>query len=108
MAEEILKGVRKETALLPVHNNNKFENSFAHIFSGGYAAGYYSYKWAEVLSADAFMAFKENKLVDRKVGNNFMKKILEKGGSKPALELFIDFRGREPKIEPLLDSLGLR
>ena len=108
LAEEILKSVRKETALLPVHNNNKFENSFAHIFSGGYAAGYYSYKWAEVLSADAFMAFKENKLVDRKVGNNFMKKILEKGGSKPALELFIDFRGREPKIEPLLDSLGLR
>jgi len=54
------------------------------------------------------MAFKENKLVDRKVGNKFMKKILETGGSKPALELFIDFRGREPKIEPLLDSLGLK
>ena len=108
LAEHILRDVRKETAMLPIHENNKFENSFAHIFSGGYAAGYYSYKWAEVLSADAFMAFKEKKLVDRKVGNNFMKKILEKGGSKPALELFIDFRGREPKIEPLLDSLGLK
>ena len=108
LADSVLKKVRKETSLIPVHNNNKFQNSFAHIFSGGYAAGYYSYKWAEVLSADAFMAFKENKLVDRKVGNNFMKKILETGGSKPALELFVDFRGREPKIEPLLDSLGLK
>ncbi len=108
LADVILKKVRKETSLMPVHNSNKFQNSFAHIFSGGYAAGYYSYKWAEVLSADAFMAFKENKLVDRKIGNKFMKKILETGGSKPALELFIDFRGREPKIEPLLDSLGLK
>jgi oligopeptidase A len=93
---------------MPIHKNNKFQNSFAHIFSGGYAAGYYSYKWAEVLSADAFMAFKENKLVDRKIGKKFMEKILETGGSKPALELFVDFRGREPKIEPLLVSLGLK
>ena len=108
LTETVLKNVRKETSLLAVHKNNKFQNSFAHIFSGGYAAGYYSYKWAEVLSADAFMAFKENKLVDRKVGNNFMKKILETGGSKPALELFVDFRGREPIIEPLLKSLGLK
>jgi len=107
LTETVLQNVRKETSLLAVHKNNKFQNSFAHIFSGGYAAGYYSYKWAEVLSADAFMAFKENKLVDRKVGNNFMKKILETGGSKPALELFVDFRGREPIIEPLLKSLGL-
>ena len=94
--------------LIPVHKNNKFENSFAHIFSGGYAAGYYSYKWAEVLSADSFMAFKEKKLVDRRVGASFMKKILETGGSKPALDLFVDFRGREPKIQPLLSSLGLK
>ncbi|MBT4709784.1 MAG: M3 family metallopeptidase [Flavobacteriaceae bacterium] len=108
LADLILQDVRKDTALLPAHKNNKFQNSFAHIFSGGYAAGYYSYKWAEVLSADAFMAFKEKKLVDRKVGEKFMKKILETGGSKPALELFIEFRGREPKIEPLLDSLGLK
>jgi oligopeptidase A len=108
LTETVLQSVRKETSLLAVHKNNKFQNSFAHIFSGGYAAGYYSYKWAEVLSADAFMAFKENKLVDRKVGNNFMKKILETGGSKPALELFVDFRGREPIIEPLLKSLGLK
>jgi len=108
LAVKVLHEVRQETSLIPVHSSNKFENSFAHIFSGGYAAGYYSYKWAEVLSADAFMAFKEKKLVDRKVGNNFMKKILETGGSKPALDLFIDFRGREPKIEPLLLSLGLK
>ena len=108
LAENILNNVRKDTSLIPVHKKNKFENSFAHIFSGGYAAGYYSYKWAEVLSADAFMAFKEKKLVDRKVGNSFMKKILETGGSKSALDLFVDFRGREPKIEPLLTSLGLK
>jgi len=108
LAEDVLNKVRKETSLMPIHKNNKFQNSFAHIFSGGYAAGYYSYKWAEVLSADAFMAFKENNLIDKKVGKKFMKKILETGGSKPALELFVDFRGREPKIEPLLDSLGLK
>ena len=108
LAENVLSDVRKRTSLIPVHKNNKFENSFAHIFSGGYAAGYYSYKWAEVLSADAFMAFKEKKLVDRRVGASFMKKILETGGSKPALDLFVDFRGREPKIQPLLSSLGLK
>ena len=108
LADKVLANVRKETSLIPAHQNNKFQNSFAHIFAGGYAAGYYSYKWAEVLSADAFMAFKENKLVDRRVGNRFMKKILETGGSKPALDLFVDFRGREPKIEPLLQSLGLK
>ena len=108
LADKVLKNVRKETSLIPAHKSNKFQNSFAHIFAGGYAAGYYSYKWAEVLSADAFMAFKEKKLVDRKVGNKFMKKILETGGSKPALELFIEFRGREPKIDPLLESLGLK
>ena len=108
LADNVLDCVRKETSLMPIHKNNKFQNSFAHIFSGGYAAGYYSYKWAEVLSADVFMAFKENKLVDRKIGKKFMEKILETGGSKPALELFVDFRGREPKIEPLLVSLGLK
>ena len=108
LADKVLKKVRKETSLIPAHKSNKFQNSFAHIFAGGYAAGYYSYKWAEVLSADAFMAFKEKKLVDRKVGDKFTKKILETGGSKPALELFVEFRGREPKIEPLLESLGLK
>ncbi len=108
LADDVLRKVRKETSLMPINKNNKFQNSFAHIFSGGYAAGYYSYKWAEVLSADAFMAFKEKNLIDRKIGSKFMKKILEKGGSKPALELFVDFRGREPKIEPLINSLGLK
>ena len=92
---------------MPINKNNKFQNSFSHIFAGGYAAGYYSYKWAEVLSADAFMAFKEKGLVDKKVGAKFMKSILETGGSKPAKELFITFRGRETIIEPLLISLGL-
>ena len=108
LANIILKNVRKETSVLPIHKSNMFQNSFAHIFSGGYAAGYYSYKWAEVLSADAFMAFKEKDLVDKKVGKNFMKTILETGGSKSALDLFVDFRGREPKIDPLLTSLGLK
>jgi len=108
LADKVLNDVRKETSLMPINKNNKFQNSFSHIFAGGYAAGYYSYKWAEVLSADAFMAFKEKGLVDKKVGAKFMKSILETGGSKPAKELFITFRGREPKIEPLLKSLGLK
>jgi len=108
LADQVLSDVRKETSLMPINKNNKFQNSFAHIFAGGYDAGYYSYKWAEVLSADAFMAFKEKGLFDKKVGTKFMKSILETGGSKPAKELFFAFRGREPKIEPLLKSLSLK
>jgi oligopeptidase A len=80
--------------------------SFSHIFAGGYAAGYYSYKWAEVLSADAFAAFEETAFAPE-TGTRFRDTILAQGGSKEAMELFIEFRGREPSIEPLLRQSGL-
>ncbi len=89
---------------------NRFQNSFSHIFAGGYAAGYYSYKWAEVLSADAYSAFEEaaagnGDLV--KTGLRFQQEILARGGSRPALESFKAFRGREPTIDALLRHDGM-
>ena len=86
---------------------NRFPNSFQHVFSGGYAAGYYSYKWAEVLSADAFGAFEEHGVFDLATARRFLKSVLERGGSRDAMEAFIEFRGRKPQIEPLLRQLGL-
>jgi peptidyl-dipeptidase Dcp len=80
---------------------------FSHIFSGGYAAGYYSYKWAEVLDADAFEAFKETSLFDPATAQSYRENILEKGGSEDPMELYKKFRGREPSIEPLLKRDGL-
>ena len=80
---------------------------FAHIFSGGYSAGYYSYIWSEVLDADAFQAFKETSLFDRETAANFREFILSKGGTEPGMDLYRKFRGREPKIEPLLEKRGL-
>jgi len=84
-----------------------FQNSFLHIFSGGYAAGYYSYKWAEVLSADAFSQFEENGIFDKATGQQFLQTILEKGGSQEPMDLFVAFRGREPKIDALLKHTGM-
>jgi len=89
---------------------NRFQNSFSHIFAGGYAAGYYSYKWAEVLSADAYGAFEEaqgdpNRLAE--TGLAFQREILSVGGSRPALESFTAFRGREPNIDALLRHSGM-
>jgi len=81
--------------------------SFSHIFSGGYDAGYYSYKWAEVLSADAFAAFEENGIFDRDTGERFLSAVLEQGGSREPMELFIEFRGREPEIDALLRHSGI-
>ncbi|MET0094338.1 MAG: M3 family metallopeptidase, partial [Sedimenticola sp.] len=86
---------------------NRFAHGFSHIFAGGYAAGYYSYKWAEVLSADAFSLFEERGIFDRDTGVAFLQNILEKGGSKDAMELFIGFRGREPEIDALLRHSGI-
>ena len=86
---------------------NRFQHSFTHIFSGGYAAGYYSYKWAEVLSADAFSLFEEKGILDQATGQSFLKNILEKGGSRKAMDLFTAFRGREPRIDALLRHSGL-
>lgn len=105
--EKILTQIRKTTAILPVASFNRFQNSFTHIFSGGYAAGYYSYLWAEVLSSDAFARFEEEGLFNQQVGREFLHSILEVGGSKKASEAFISFRGREPRIDALLKSHGL-
>ncbi len=86
---------------------NRFPNNFSHIFAGGYAAGYYSYKWAEVLSADAYSLFEENGVLDPATGNRFWNEVLGVGGSRPALESFVAFRGREPKIDALLRHSGM-
>lgn len=105
--EEVLDAVRSEVAVVRPPAFNRFPQSFSHIFGGGYAAGYYSYKWAEVLSSDAFSLFEERGVLDETTGRSFLEAILEKGGSKSAMELFVAFRGREPSIEPLLRHSGL-
>ena len=104
---ETLEAVRSEVAVLQPPAFNRFENSFTHIFGGGYAAGYYSYKWAEVLSADAFAAFEESGIFDRATGDRFLHSVLEQGGSREPMELFVEFRGREPTIDALLRHSGL-
>jgi oligopeptidase A len=86
---------------------NRFAHGFSHIFAGGYAAGYYSYKWAEVLSADAFSKFEENGIFDRTTGAQFLRSVLEVGGSRDAMTNFVEFRGREPRIDPLLRHNGI-
>lgn len=103
----ILNQVRKKISVIPTPAFNRFQHSFSHIFAGGYAAGYYSYKWAEVLSADAFAKFEETGIFNRKTGREFLTCILEKGGSEDAMELFKKFRGRKPNIDALLKSCGL-
>jgi oligopeptidase A len=104
---ERLAEVRKQVAVIEPPSWHRFPNTFTHIFSGGYAAGYYSYLWAEVLSADAFAAFEECGLFDAATGQRFRDEILAVGGSRPALESFVAFRGREPEAEALLRSYGL-
>jgi len=105
--QQLLDQVRAEVAVLVPPAFNRFQTSFSHIFAGGYAAGYYSYKWAEVLSADAFSKFEENGVFDRRTGLEFMHHVLEQGGVREPMELFVNFRGREPSIEPLLRHAGL-
>ncbi|MBI3898811.1 MAG: oligopeptidase A [Gammaproteobacteria bacterium] len=105
--QQLLDEVRREVAVIIPPPINRFQNSFSHIFAGGYAAGYYSYKWAEVLSADAFSKFEENGVFDRRTGLEFLHNILEQGGVREPMELFVNFRGREPSIEPLLRHSGL-
>jgi len=102
-----LNEVRRQVAVIQPPAFNRFENGFTHIFGGGYAAGYYSYKWAEVLSADAFSAFEETGIFNRDTGIKFLNTILEQGGSREPMELFIEFRGREPSIDALLRHSGL-
>jgi oligopeptidase A len=105
--DEILASVRAEVAVFAVPEWNRFPHNFAHIFSGGYAAGYYSYKWAEVLAADAFSAFEERGVFDRAVAQRFLDSILSQGGSRKALDAFVDFRGRPPDVKALLRQQGL-
>jgi len=86
---------------------NRFQHSFGHIFAGGYAAGYYSYKWAEVLSSDAFSRFEEEGIFNTQTGSDFLTNILEMGGSREPMELFKAFRGREPQVDALLRHSGI-
>jgi oligopeptidase A len=104
---QILHDVRARVAVVKPPAFNRFPHSFQHIFSGGYAAGYYSYKWAEVLAADAFSAFEEEGVFNPEVSRRFLSSILEQGGSRDAMDAFVEFRGRKPQIEPLLRQLGL-
>ncbi len=105
--QHILDSVRKRVAVSFPPAFNRFQNSFSHIFAGGYAAGYYSYKWAEVLSADAFSRFEEQGIFDRQTGQRFLQCILQQGGSRPARESFECFMGREPEIDALLRHNGI-
>ncbi len=104
---DVLEGVRDEVSVLRPPAYNRFANGFAHIFAGGYAAGYYSYKWAEVLSADAFSKFEEDGVFNPDTGRAFREAVLARGGSQEPMVLFVDFRGREPSIDALLRHLGL-
>jgi oligopeptidase A len=104
---QLLDEVRAEVAVVIPPEFNRFPNSFSHIFAGGYAAGYYSYKWAEVLSADAYSLFEENGVLNMDVGLRFWDEILGVGGSRDAMESFKAFRGREPRIDALLRHSGL-
>ena len=110
--QQLLDEVRGEVAVLVPPEWNRFPNSFSHIFGGGYAAGYYSYKWAEVLSADAYAAFEEagkkhGSTLDAATGERFWREILAVGGSRPAIESFKAFRGREPSVDALLRHSGM-
>ena len=104
---EILEQVREQVAVVQPPKFNRFAHSFSHIFAGGYAAGYYSYKWAEVLSSDAFSLFEEKGIFDQETGHAFLTSILEQGGSQNAMDLFVKFRGRKPTIDALLRHTGI-
>lgn len=103
----ILDTIREKVAVLPYPDFVRLQHSFAHIFAGGYSAGYFSYKWAEVLSADAFSRFEEEGIFSPQAGQDFLNHVLEMGGSRNAMESFVAFRGREPKVDALLRHSGL-
>ncbi|TWU63548.1 oligopeptidase A [Shewanella algae] len=106
--QQMLDEVRRQVAVVTPPEFNRFQNGFAHIFAGGYAAGYYSYKWAEVLSADAFSRFEEEGIFNESTGRDFLHNILEMGGSEEPMVLFTRFRGREPSIDALLRHSGIQ
>ena len=105
--QQVLDRVRAEVAVNLPPEWNRFQHQFSHIFAGGYAAGYYSYKWAEVLSADVYAAFEEAPGQEREVGRRFLREVLARGGSRPAAENFLAFRGRAPSIDALLRHTGM-
>jgi len=105
--QQVLDQVRKQVAVVIPPAFNRFQHSFGHIFAGGYAAGYYSYKWAEVLSSDAFSRFEEEGIFNTQTGSDFLTNILEMGGSREPMELFKAFRGREPQVDALLRHSGI-
>jgi oligopeptidase A len=105
--QTMLDNVRSKVAVVPIVDYNRFQNSFSHIFAGGYAAGYYSYKWAEVLSADAFSLFEEQGIFNKETGQSFLSEILQKGGSEEPAVLFERFRGRAPTTDALLKHCGI-
>lgn len=105
--QQVLNEVRSQVAVMTPPAFNRFQHGFSHIFAGGYAAGYYSYKWAEVLSSDAFSRFEEEGVFSAKTGRDFLHAVLEQGGSKEPMELFKQFRGREPNIDALLRHSGI-
>jgi oligopeptidase A len=102
-----LNEIRNAVAAIPTPGFNRFQTSFSHIFAGGYSAGYFSYKWAEVLSADAFSRFEEEGIFNESTGRSFLQNILEVGGSRDAMSSFKAFRGREPQVDALLRHSGL-
>ncbi|MGJ8645739.1 MAG: oligopeptidase A [Marinomonas colpomeniae] len=107
VVQDVIDDVRSKVAVTTPPTFNRFQNGFSHIFAGGYAAGYYSYKWAEVLSADAFSKFEEDGIFNTTTGAHFRDTILANGGSRPAAELFAEFRGREPSTDALLRHSGI-
>jgi oligopeptidase A len=106
--KSIVDDVRSQVAVVPIVEYNRFQNSFSHIFAGGYAAGYYSYKWAEVLSADAFSRFEDEGIFNTTTGQSFLTEVLQKGGSEEPAVLFERFRGRAPTTDALLRHCGIK
>lgn len=106
--QSTLNEIRQQVSVTPCVDYNRFQHSFSHIFAGGYAAGYYSYKWAEVLSSDAFSRFEQEGIFNQHTGKDFLHFVLERGGSCKALDLFVGFRGRKPKVDALLKHSGIR
>jgi oligopeptidase A len=105
--QAVLDAAREEIAVIPRPPYDRFMHAFGHVFAGGYAAGYYSYKWAEVLSADAYSLFEETGVLSPQAGAKFRDEVLARGGSRPAIESFVAFRGRPPQIDALLRHNGM-
>ncbi|MGB0465907.1 MAG: oligopeptidase A [Pontibacterium sp.] len=105
--QAVLGRIRDQVSVVKAPAFNRFQHSFSHIFAGGYAAGYYSYKWAEVLSADAFSRFEDEGIFNAETGADFLHAILEQGGSREAMDLFVEFRGRKPQVDALLRHSGI-